>query len=36
MGYTREVYGDLIEEGDGGLYQDIPCPYCSRLKPSKE
>lgn len=32
-GYYTEVHGDLVEEGDGGLSEDIPCPYCSQFKP---
>ncbi len=28
-----EIHGDLIEEGDGGLSETLPCGYCSKYKP---
>lgn len=30
-GEYTEVYGDLIEDGDSGLSQTLPCPYCSKF-----
>ncbi len=30
-GSYTEVHGDLIEEGDGGLSEEIECIYCSKF-----
>ena len=35
-GYTTECHGDLIEEGDCGLSEDVPCPYCKTADEIKE
>lgn len=35
-GYTVEIYGDLVEDGDGGLRdENAPCPLCSRENKEK-
>jgi hypothetical protein len=34
-GYDVVVHGDLIEEGDCGLSENVPCPYCSQLDQEK-
>lgn len=35
-GHITVVHGDLVEEGDCGLSQDIPCPYCSQFRSDLE
>jgi len=30
-GYTTVCHGDLIEEGDCGLSENVPCPYCAKF-----
>jgi hypothetical protein len=34
-GYTTECHGDLIEDGDCGLSERVPCPYCASFDKKK-
>lgn len=34
-GYTIECHGDLLVDGDCGLSEEVPCPYCSQLNQLK-
>ena len=29
-GEYTECYGDVLYDGDCGIYQTFPCPYCSK------
>ena len=35
-GFTVECHGDLVEDGDCGLSEEYPCPFCSKFKPLSE